>query len=259
MHVNKNDPLLLIYSPSLITAEQELLQITKNNSDDSKSLLAPSRNKLKLYGLTDNQIDSIIKNNEVLMDIPIYSPINGTVTKMDAVNGKYVNEGDLLYELSDLGKVWMEADVYEQDISSVKMGSDIEITSISFPDKIIKSNVSFINSFLDPDTRTVKIRAEFDNADGILKPGMYVTAKIKSRIADKMLVIPADALLDTGTRQLVYLSLGNGKFIGKQVTVKTKIGEYYPVVSGVKENDNVVVNANFLIDSESQLKGMINK
>jgi RND family efflux transporter MFP subunit len=128
---------------------------------------------------------------------------------------------------------------------------------LSYPDKIYKAKVSFINPSLNPETRTVKIRAELNNPEGLLKPGMFVNVTFKIATSEKSLVIPAKALLDTGSRKIVYVSIENGKYVGRNVTVKQKIGDYYPVISGVKENDEVVVNANFLIDSESQLKGTI--
>jgi membrane fusion protein, copper/silver efflux system len=258
MTVKRNDPLLQIYSPELISTQQELLEIYKNKSLNPEYLTS-AKLKLKFWGITDSQIELILKNNEIITEFTIYSQVNGTITKMDAINGKYINQGESLYELSDLGKVWVEADIYEQDIQSIKIGSIIEITSMSFPDKIFKSKISFINPYVDPETRTVKIRSEFDNKDGILKPGMFVTTSLISSTSEKMLVIPSNALLDTGTRQIVYVYLGEGKYAGKEIIVKQKIGDYYPVVSGLKENEEVVINANFLIDSESQLKGIIYK
>jgi Cu(I)/Ag(I) efflux system membrane fusion protein len=264
--VSKGQPLLLIYSPPLITAQEELLQtykeytISKNAGEQSLaslslSLLNSSKKKLSLLGLSAGQIDSILKSGETQVHTAIYSPVNGTVLKMNAYTGMYVKEGDIIYEIADLSTVWMEADIYEQDISDIHIGMEVSATGVAFPGKVLKGKITFIYPVLDPMTRTVKIRAEFQNTGGILKPEMYVDAVITGKNQQKALVIPATALLDTGMRQIVYVSLGNGQYEGRTVIVKPKIGDYYPVVTGLKEGEKVVTYGAYLIDSQAQLSG----
>ncbi|NPV00110.1 MAG: efflux RND transporter periplasmic adaptor subunit [Brevinematales bacterium] len=264
--VSKGQPLLLIYSPPLITAQEELLQTYREytNSQNpveqslsvlSLSLLNSSKKKLSLLGMSDKQIDTILKTGETQVHTAIYSPINGTVLKMNAYTGMYVKEGDIIYEIADLSSVWMEAEIYEQDISDVHIGMEVSATGIAFPEKALKGKITFISPLLDPMTRTVKIRAEFQNPGGILKPGMYVDAVITGKTQQKALVIPATALLDTGMRKIVYVSLGNGLYEGRTVIVKPKIGDYFPVVSGLKEGEKVVTYGAYLIDSQAQLSG----
>ncbi|OHD56109.1 MAG: hypothetical protein A2Y33_01535 [Spirochaetes bacterium GWF1_51_8] len=258
--VSKNQPLLLLYSPMLITAQEELLLAYKDFTNAqigqlSQSLLETAKKKLSLLGVTASQIDGILKSGETMIHMPIYAPASGTVLKLNAVNGMYVMEGDILYEIADLSTVWMEAEIYEEFSGVVQPGMEVTAVSVAYPDQTLKGKISFVYPVLDPMTRTFKIRAEFDNKSGLLKPGMYVDASIKIKSPKKALVIPDTALLDTGMRKIVYVSLGNGKYEGREVIVMKKAGGYYPVLAGLKEGEIVVTHGAYLIDSQAQLSG----
>ncbi|OHD10579.1 MAG: hypothetical protein A2086_09480 [Spirochaetes bacterium GWD1_27_9] len=266
MKVYKNQTLMSIYSPSLVTAQEELLQVYKDYSSSisnnnqsltklSKSLFDSTKNKLKLWGITEEQIVEILKNGEPFINVPIISPITGTVIKMYVNAGMYIEEGEMLYEIANLDKVWMEADIYEQDISGIKEGIDVAVTSISYPGTVFEGKISFVSPYLEPTTRTVKIRADFDNKEGLLKPGMYVDATVLVPLEDEFLTIPVTAVLDTGKRKIAYVALGGGKYEGRNVTLGPKMGDIYPVISGLAEGENVVTYGVYLIDSQSQISG----
>ncbi len=168
----------------------------------------------------------------------------------------YVNEGDMLFEIADLDRLWMEADVYEQDLARIGVGSSVEMTSIAHPGVVFEGTISFISPTLDQETRTVRVRANVDNRLGLLKPNMYVEAAVKNEAAPEKLVIPTSALLDTGTRKIVYVDDGNGRFSGRRVLVEASSGGWTAIAAGLEEGDRVVASGAFLIDSQAQLMGV---
>lgn len=261
--VDEGEPLLVIYSPALVTGQQELLQAyaelkaTGSTGSMAERLFESTKGKLRLWGLSDGQIQSILSGGKPLTQVPLLSPIKGTVIKLNVVAGQYVEEGAVLYELSDLSKVWMEAEIYEQDLASVSLFSTVRIKPLSFPDRVFTGKADFLSPTIDPATRTTKIRVEVDNSDRLLKPGMFCNVEISTPGAENLLVIPETALLDTGVRRLVYVKTAPGRYEARNVTVGPKLGGYYPLADGLAEGEEVVTEANFLIDSESQLKGVV--
>ncbi|OHD74693.1 MAG: hypothetical protein A2355_03370 [Spirochaetes bacterium RIFOXYB1_FULL_32_8] len=205
--------------------------------------------------MSKEQINSIQKKNETDQYISVYSPINGTVTKLEINEGMYVNEGTMIYEIVNLDQVWLDAEIYEQDIAYVTENSKVEAISPAYPDTIFTGKILFITPYLEPISRTVKIKANLDNKDGLLKPGMYVSTEFKIPGKKKSLVIPVTALLDTGVRKLVYVSQGNGRYLAKSVIVSPRNGDIIPVLSGLKEGEQIVTYGVFLIDSQAELTG----
>jgi Cu(I)/Ag(I) efflux system membrane fusion protein len=185
----------------------------------------------------------------------IYSPTAGTVIEKMVLEGKYVAEGENLYKIADLSTVWMFAEVYEYELPWVRLGQRVEITSLSSPGNASLGTVSFIDPIVNPNTRTVKIRADIPNPGRKLKPGMFVNAKLVASLGEKVLAVPKSAVLDTGLRQLVYIEKRNGLYEGREVTLGPEADGYYPVVRGLKPGEKVVVQGNFLIDSQAQLTG----
>lgn len=228
------------YDPGLYKAEEEFIQalvsadaLRKSEISDikkgSESLIEASRLKLKLMGLNDTQIDELAKSG---------SPDRGLI----------ISDAQAPY-------VWVYADIYEYELSWVKPGQQVSVSSISFPDEEFKGVISAMDPVLNPMTRSARVRIKIDNPQLKLKPEMYVDVLIKSAMAPA-LVVPKDAVLDTGERKIVYIDLGNGSYRAKEVKVGPEAEGFFPVSGGLKEGDLVVTAANFLIDSQSQLSGV---
>ena len=264
--VLKGQPLALIYSPDLAATQQEYLLARetfervrgsgiKEVVESAESLVGATRNRLLLWGVTENQIAQIQSDRRNNFQTPIYAPIGGTVIEKMALEGKYVTEGEALFKVADLSTVWMQADIYEFELPWVKVGQAVEITAPSYPGKTFKGTVSFIDPMLNPQTRTVKVRVEIPNSEATLKPQMFVTAKLQASLGERTLAVPKSAVLDTGLRQIVYLDSGSGLYQGREVTLGPQADGYYPVIKGLAEGDRVVTAGNFLIDSQAQLGG----
>lgn len=262
--INKGDALFTIYSPELVSAQQEYLlslkseDIGKNSefTDIKKSSLAlvdAARKKLKLWDISDEQIKNLEKTGEIKKTLTIYSPYSGFVIEKIPIEGMKVMPGDMLYKIADISSVWIIADIYEQDISFIRLGQTAEISLLAAPGKKLFGKVSYIYPYLDNETRTVKVRIEVPNPNFILKKGMYANVDINIKIGRKLSIIDT-AVIDTGERQIVILAKEKGHFMPVEVKLGAKCENYYEVLSGVKEEDIVVVNANFLIDSESKMK-----
>ncbi len=254
--VQAGKPLMSIYSPAAVAAQQELLQLRRRASSADDQVFTTAKEKLRLWGFTEAQIAGVLESGTALYALPILSPISGTVIAKSVVQGMYVNEGEMLFEIADLDRLWMEADVYEQDLARIGVGAAVEMTSIAHPGIVFEGKISFISPTLDPETRTVRVRANVDNRLGLLKPNMYVEAVVKNDGASKKLVIPTSALLDTGARKIVYVDDGNGRFTGRKVLVEASSGGWTSIAAGLEEGDRVVASGAFLIDSQAQLMGV---
>jgi Cu(I)/Ag(I) efflux system membrane fusion protein len=263
--VKKGDPLLEIYSPDLVSAQQEYLlaqnayQKLKSSSlnepaQNSQSLLEASKEKLLLWGITEDQITELKTNKKVKTHMAIYSPASGTVIEKFVREGMYVMEGENLYDIADLKNVWMFGDIYESEISGVKIGQEVEVKTQAYPDEVFTGHISFIEPVLNPATRTAKIRADFPNPHNILKPEMYVEAKIKSGQYQNCLTIPASAVINTGHRVVAWVEKEPNVFVPRDVKLGEKLGDYYVVLDGLSEGEMVASQGGFLIDSEAQLR-----
>jgi len=263
--IRKGESLLEIYSPELVSAQQEFLlalnayETLKESSiheptQSSKSLLESSKEKLLLWGITEEQINELEKTKKVKTDMIIYSPASGTVIRKSVVEGMYVKEGESLYDIADLRNVWMYADIYESEISGVNLGQSVEVRTNAYPDRIFTGKINFIDPVLNPTTRTVKIRADLPNPRKVLKPEMYVEAIIESQQNKNSLTIPASAVINTGHRIVVWVEKEPGVFIPKDVKLGERIGDLYVILDGLQEGEMVVSQGGFLIDSEAQLR-----
>ncbi len=267
--VKKGDPLFTIYSPELVSAQQEYLLALKSKeiSKDSgfpeikkslEGLIESARRKLKLWDITDAQIDNLEKTGNVKKSLTIYSPYSGFVVEKKVVEGMKIMIGDVLYKIADLSSVWVVADVYEHDIHSIKLGQSVQISLLSMPEKRFFSKVSYIYPYLESETRTVKVRMEVQNVDFVLKPNMYVNVEIDVNLG-RRLSIDETAVIDTGERQIVILTVKKGHFKPVEVRIGSKVENYFEILEGLKEGDEVVINANFLIDSESRMKSALSE
>jgi len=259
--VNKGEPLFTIYSPELVSAEEEYLLSIKNREigkesglpqikASSEALVESAKKRLKLWDITEEQIRQI-EAGTIQKTLTIYSPYSGVVTEKMAQEGMKIMPGESLYKIADISSVWIIADIYEQDIPLVKIGQVAEISLLS--GKVLHGRITYIYPYLEGELRTVKIRIEVANPGYILKPNMYVNVGIKVELGRRLAVIE-EAVIDTGERQIVILSKGDGHFKPVEVKIGSKVEGFYEVLSGVKEGDEVVTNANFLIDSESRMK-----
>jgi RND family efflux transporter MFP subunit len=269
--VTKGQPLLEIYSPELFTSQEEyLLAQSQAKSlaassypsvrENATRLLRAARQRLKYWDLEDKQIKQLEKMEKVRKNLTIYSPANGVVIKKDALAGHFVKAGMHQYEIADLSRVWVDVEVYEYELPFIKKGMPAAMELSYLPGSRFEGTVLFIYPFLNPETRTVKLRLAFDNQEGLLKPDMYANVYIESLIDPAALVIPQEAVIDSGLRKVVFVSLGEGKFEPRPVKLGLE-GENstFQVLEGLKEGENIVTSAQFMFDSESRLREAIQK
>lgn len=251
-----------IYSPELYQAQQELQQFYKLRTVQP-NLYAAARAKIALWKFNEDEIDQMAKSSSIQAVVPIRAERNGIVTSLIARKGMYVERGEMLMEIDDLSTVWIIFDAYEQDLSRIRVGQSLEITTDALPGEKITSSIRFIDPSLNPETRTVGIRVEVENSGNKLKPDMLVRGVLKQTPTtnQQALSIPASAVLWTGSRSIVYVKESEGSSEGSgfrmvDVILGARIGEDYEVKKGLKLGDEVVTNAAFTIDSAAQLQGM---
>jgi Cu(I)/Ag(I) efflux system membrane fusion protein/cobalt-zinc-cadmium efflux system membrane fusion protein len=269
--VKKGQHLFDIYSPELVTAQEEyLLALEQYRSlsnanyerirESAERLLKASRTRLRYWDLTDEQIDEIARTGNVRKTITVYSPAAGVVIKKQAFEGHYVKAGEHQFEIADLSTIWVDVDVYEYELPWVRKGMQAEMELAYIPGKRFKGRVLFIYPFLEPKTRTAKLRLAFFNPGYELKPGMYANIYLKSVIAKKSLVIPQEAVIDSGIRKIVFVSVGKGKFQPREVNIGLEGNENeFQVLDGLKAGEEIVLSAQFMLDSESRLREAIQK
>ena len=257
--VRKGQLLATIYAPTLVAAQQELLTAS-DLKESQPGLYKAVRNKLKLWKLSESQIDQIESSGKVRENFPIYATVSGTVSQKMAEEGDYVKQGQPIVKVSDLGTVWAMFDAYERQISQLKEGQKVTITSNAYPNKEFEASVSFIDPTLNTKSRTVSVRATLNNKENLLKPGMFVTAKVamtKGNTMESAISIPATAVMWTGERSLVYVKTNPNEpvFEMQEVTLGTKNGENYTIIEGLSKGDEVVTNGTFTVDAAAQLQG----
>lgn len=263
--VSRNRPIAEVYSPDLIATQQELLLALKSRnrlkqsggSDASGSdgdLVASARERLRLLGVKDGQIAAIERSGKPLMRIPIYPEFSGVVIEKMVQQGQYVNAGEPLFSIADLSNVWVELEVYENDARAIKTGQTVEIRSSAYPGEVFRGKVSLLYPYLDPKTRTMRVRVSLPNPGTKLKQEMFVKATVTMPLGEGI-AVPVTAVMDSGKRQLVWVEVSPGTFEPRQVTVGARIGDRMQIISGLSAGDKVVVTGGYLIDSESQLNG----
>ena len=261
--IRKGQQLATIYSPELFAAQQELLTTVKLK-ESQPQLYKAVRNKLKLWKLSEAQINSIESSGKVIENFPVYATVSGTVTEKMVEIGQSVKQGQGLFKIADLQSLWAEFDVYESQVEFIKIGQNIEVSTNTQSDKTIISKVSFIDPVLNTKTRTVTLRADLNNSKGLLKPGMFVKGKLSAITKSNSISVPASAVLWTGKRSVVYVKTKQDQaiFEMREVQIGSKIGESYQVLVGLKNGDEVVTNGAFTVDAAAQLQGkksMMNK
>ena len=316
VRVRKGDPLVWIYSPELVTTQEEYLlaletldKVKDSGNEDTvrgaESLVKASKRRLLLWGISEKQIKELSERKKASTHMTIYAPIGGTVIHKNAFEGKYVKEGENLYKIADLSNLWILADIYAYEMGWIKVGHKVEITTTAFPGETFTGRISFIDPYINKKTRSVKVRVDVPNPQFKLKPGMYVNVHIRSSIGEgiqapsrtiytcpmhpevtsdepgecpecgmflvkkelassgSVLAVPKNAVLDTGKRKLVYVEKEKGSYVPREVrlgpeavaVVNGTKRKYYVVKEGLSEGMQVVSQANFLIDSQSQITG----
>ena len=263
--VFKGQLLATMYSPELYAAQQELITAL-SLKDTQPALYKAVRTKLKLWKLSESQINKIEMSGKIQENFPIYATVSGTVSEKLVAEGAAIKKGQPLFKIANLETVWASFDVYENQINRFKKGQEITITTNAAPNNLYKSKVAFIDPILNTSTRTVTLRAVLPNKEGMFKPGMFVEGEIKTinSKATEVIAIPSSAVLWTGKRSVVYLkaTINESVFEIREITLGNKNGSTYEVLSGLKNGDEIVTNGTFTIDAAAQLQGkksMMNK
>lgn len=257
--VQQGEKLATIYSPDLITAQKELFEAIKlkqSNPEYYKS----ARNKLKLWSLSENQIDNIEKNSEPQNYFDVLSPLSGTVMKRQVAHGDYVEAGTMLFEIADLSTVWIMFNAYESDLPWIRTNDNLTFVVQSIPGKTFNGKVTFIDPVIDPEARVAYVRTEISNPGNLLKPEMFAQGIIKTKLPsiENALIIPKSAVLWTGKKAIVYVKLKDQKkptFEYREITLGEDAGIFYVVKDGLQEGEEVVTNGVFKIDGAAQLAG----
>jgi Cu(I)/Ag(I) efflux system membrane fusion protein len=252
-YIKKGQALFEIYSPDLVQAQNDYLIALRNNKNQNSSITEASKKKLELFGLTSNQIEDLKNSGNIELTLTYFSPVSGTVIEKKVQEGMYVNEGNAIYEVADLSTLWNIAEVNESDISTIKVGNKVKLRLKAYPGEEFMGRVTFIYPVVNQQTRTVKIRSEFSSQNSKLKPQMYGET-IFSVDAGNGLLIPADAVIFSGNRNVAWIKTADGMFEARKLQLGLKFGDKFQVLSGLNEGDEVAASGGFLIDSESQLK-----
>jgi Cu(I)/Ag(I) efflux system membrane fusion protein len=262
--VRKGDPLLTLYSPDLVSTQEEYLLALQAREGllrspfpevarSGQSLADSARQRLKLWDISDEQIRTLEETRQPRKTLTLYSPYNGFVVEKMAFKGMNVAPGMSLFKLADLSVVWVYADIYEYELPLIRLGQSAAVKLSYLPDSVLTGKAIYIYPALDPKTRTAKVRFEFPNPRGVLKPDMYAEISVTVVLGER-LVVPEGAVIDTGIRQVAIVQKGAGYFEPREVKLGVKVDDYYELVSGLVEGERVVTSANFLIDSESKFK-----
>jgi len=263
--VKKGDVLLSIYAPQLVSSQEEYLLALKNQQVLSDSpfedirqgaidLMKTSRARLELLDMADHQIRELERTKKIKKYLHIHSPFSGIVMKVGAREGQYVTPKTELYMLADLSKVWVYADIYEYELPWVKTGDPVEMELTGIPGKTFKGHLAYIYPYAEAKTRTIKVRLEFSNKDLLLKPDMFAEVSIHASRQIDAVVVPAEAIVRSGTRDQVFIVRAPGKFEPREVKLGVTTDGMTQIVEGVKAGEEIVSSALFLIDSESKLR-----
>lgn len=257
--IRKGQLLATIYAPALVAAQQELLTASAMKETQA-ALYQAVRNKLKMWKLTDKQIDGIENSGKVREYFPVYATVSGTVTEKLVDEGDYVSQGQPIVKVSNLSTVWAMFDAYENQIAQLKVGQKVTVTTNAYPGKEYDATIAFIDPSLNVQSRTVSVRATLNNQSGVFKPGMFVSSKIQlppSAANTSLVSVPASAVLWTGNRSLVYVKTHADEpvFEVREVGLGTKSGDTYLITDGLKSGEEVVINGTFTVDAAAQLQG----
>ena len=262
--IGKGQPLFTIYSPDLVSTEQEYLLAKKNSeslqqskvsgvASGASSLFGAAKERLLQWEVSPGEIEKLDQTGKAITDLTIYSPVSGYITDKKALPNMYVQPETMLYTIADLSDVWVMAQVFQSDAGKIKPGDSAEVTVDAYPGRVFNGRVEYILPQLDMNTRTLPVRLVFPNPGLKLRPGMYVNVRAKVPMG-RQLVVPASATFHSGTKNLVFVYRGEGNIEPREVELGPQVGNEFVVTKGVKAEEEIVTSANFLIDSEAQLQ-----
>ncbi len=265
--IGKGQPLFEVYSPELVSAQREYtiameglasLQAAGSTAESGMRQLADSaQRRLRNWDISDGQLKALASSGEPKRTLTFHSPAAGIVTEKKAVQGMRFMPGETLYQIADLSSVWVIADVFEQDIGQVRNGTKASVRINAYPERSFAGRVTYVYPTLNAATRTVPVRIELANPDGLLKPAMFAQVEVATGEPKPVLTVPASAVIDSGTRRVVLVRRGEGSFSPHEVKLGGRSDAHVEVLEGIAEGDEVVVSANFLIDAESNLKAAL--
>jgi Cu(I)/Ag(I) efflux system membrane fusion protein len=265
--ISRGTVMATLYSPELVASQQEYLTARASNREmrhapypelvrGARALLDAARQRLSLFGISRAQIARLEATGKPLLDFPVLAPGGGIVVTRKVQVGQYVATGDVLYEVADLGRVWLEANPFEADLARVRPGQRVEVRTNAYPDKVFIGRVDAFLPALDATTRTGRLRVGLDNPRGLLRPDMYATARFATDGgAPDLLAVPSSAVIDTGRHHVVYVEVEQNRFVPREIQVGTPTGDFYPVLKGLKAGEKVAVSGGFLLDASAQLQG----
>jgi multidrug efflux pump subunit AcrA (membrane-fusion protein) len=266
--VRKGQPLFTIYSPELVSTQEEYLLAIRSQeklgktpydwiAKGSGTLVEAARARLQLWGISDREIDEIVKTGKTRRALTIYSPVGGVVTQRAAYHhGMYVTPEAEIYTIVDLSTIWLLADIYEKDLPLVRTGQNVQVDFPYGENPPLNAKIDFFYPYLDPNTRTGQVRIQFKNTNQKFKPDQFVNVVLRTQEEERV-VVPSDAVLNTGEKQYVFVDLGDGYFEPREVRMGIESNDRTAIESGLKEGERIVTAANFLMDSEARLKGAL--
>jgi len=265
--VEKDSPLMSLYSPDLFTTENEFVNLLKTRDDarakdqtalleSTEQLVAATRQRLRLWNITDEQITNLESTRKPEETLTLYSPFKGVVQDLDVDQGRHVSVGDHLVDVADLSVMWVWVQFYQDELSLLKTGLPVTITTSSYPGEKFSGKISVLDPFINNELRTARVRIDVDNAGFKLRPDMYVDVELDVDMGEGV-AVPAEAVLPTGTHNIVFVDQGGGRLQPRYIELGRKYGDFFEVKSGLKEGERVVDSANFLIDAEAQVQGAL--
>jgi len=262
--VEEGQPLFEIYSPELLTAQEEYMVTYRNLQRTSgmgnQELLASARRRLQYFDVAESEIQGIETSGQIKKTVTIRSPFSGIVTLKNAEEGSYVKAGTTIYRIADLTRVWVEAHIYEYELPWVSEGQAAEMTLPYLPGRVFSGKVFYVYPYLQPKTRDIVIRLEFENPDLVLKPEMYADVRLKAIGKEEGLIIPSEAVIRSGERNVVFVTRDGNKFTPRDVTLGLSLDDRkVQVLTGLAPGESVVTSGQFLLDSESKLKEAVQK
>lgn len=264
--VEKDAPLLTLYSPDLLTTQNEFLDVLRTRDgaingdkvvlESMQSLVDAGKQRLRLWNISDDQIAELEKTRKAQETLTLKSPFKGIVQEMRVDQGRRVMTGEQLIEIADLSTVWVWAQFYQNEIALLKKDLPVIITTTAYPGETFRSKISVIDPFINDATRTARVRIDVENPDFKLRPDMYVNAELKLEMGEG-LAVPVTAILPTGLRNVAFVDKGDGKLEPRFIEIGRKYGDFYELKSGLAEGERVVNSANFLIDAEAKVQGAL--
>jgi multidrug efflux pump subunit AcrA (membrane-fusion protein) len=253
--LKKRQPLFSLYSPDLVSTQEEYLS-ARGQDGAGQEISNAALQRLRLWNVPDSEILKLTQSGKARRALTFESPVNGVIVSKTAVNGMYITPEMELYYIADLSKVWIIVTLYEYDLASIAVGDESVIQLPYDANRTLKGKISYIYPEVEMETRTAKARIEMPNPEQKLKPGMFANVELKKNLGNAI-VIPDDAVIDTGVRRIVFVRVENSKFEPREVKIGARVGQEFIVLSGLKENEEVVASAHFLIDAESKLQAAL--